>query len=86
MSSTTLDSARWWCPNCGIERTGDSLIKPCNCIFVPHRLERQKILRAEKRAAELYAEEQVRAKEARRKFVGEVEAGIRDLRESGVIA
>ncbi len=57
-----LLSSRSWCPNCRIERTGDDLSTPCACMVIPHRIERQRIRRAERIAARIYA-----AAEAKRK-------------------
>jgi hypothetical protein len=56
------NAAQWWCPNCHIERTGDDLMKACACIVIPHRQERQRILRAERLSERIYD-----AAEARRK-------------------
>jgi len=49
-------SERWFCPNCENDRTGDDLTMACSCMTIPHRIERQKIRRAERNAARRYAE------------------------------
>jgi hypothetical protein len=50
----TFVSSRSFCPNCKVERTGDSLVKPCECMAFPERMRNRQIRAAERKTREWY--------------------------------
>ena len=40
-------SEKTWCPNCSIDRSGDDLSRPCECMARPERERNRRLRRAE---------------------------------------